>query len=125
MSELIAGENGARVLLEEIAANGGLGGIESQEARGQKKLIESDLLPTEIMWSTEQDFINLGFVFDEPLEDDPLFRPTTLPEGWEIRPAEDHSMWSYIYDEAGMQRVGVFYKAAFYDRKAHMGLVNA
>ena len=54
---------------------------------------------------------------------DPLFRPATLPDGWQ-RKASDHAMGSHIADALGRQRVTVFYKAAFYDRKAHMSLVS-
>ena len=46
-----------------------------------------------------------------------------LPEGWK-REASYHPMWSHIVDGAGKQRVSIFYKAASYDRKAHMSLVH-
>ena len=36
--------------------------------------------------------------------------------------ATDHSMWSNILDQNGMVRGKMFYKAAFYDRSAHMYL---
>jgi hypothetical protein len=29
-------------------------------------------------------------------------------------------MWSQLVDAEGVPRVAIFYKAAFYDRKAHM-----
>lgn len=116
------GETPERILVEALFG-GPDGVIEAQEARGQAKLVESELLPTEIIWSTEQDFLDLGFEFGEPQKDDPIFRPAKLPEGWKKVPT-DHSMWSAILDEQGRERVQVFYKAAFYDRSAHMGLVK-
>ncbi len=97
------------------------GGIEAQEKAGQQELVQSDKLPTEILYSSQEDFEALGFVFGEEVKGDPLFRHATLPEGWK-REASDHDMWSYIVDENGVRRVSIFYKAAFYDRGAHMSL---
>lgn len=95
--------------------------IEQQEAQGQRELVESQDLPVDTK-GTDQDFVNLGFVFGEPHKYDPLFRPATLPEGWR-REGSDHSMGSYIVDDRGRKRVSIFYKAAFYDRSAHMYLL--
>jgi hypothetical protein len=67
--------------------------------------------------------MSLGFTFGDPDPDDPLFMPATLPEGWKREPA-DHDMWSYVVDDLGRQRAAVFYKAAFYDRKAYARLVT-
>lgn len=97
--------------------------IEAQEAEGQRELVESTDLPTEINGGTGNDFKALGFTFGEPHGRDPLFRPATLPEGWK-REGSDHAMWSYILDEKGRKRVSIFYKAAFYDRDAFMSLVS-
>ena len=33
-------------------------------------------------------------------------------------------MWSSVVDELGRERAAVFYKAAFYDRRAHMTLTS-
>jgi hypothetical protein len=52
-----------------------------------------------------------------------MFRPATLPEGWR-REGSDHAMWSHIVDDQGRKRASIFYKAAFYDRGAHMSLVS-
>lgn len=95
--------------------------IEAQEKAGQSQLVHSDRLPTEVLHSTDADFEALGFTFGEPDQDDPLFRPATLPKGW-TKQASDHDMWSYVVDSLGRKRVGIFYKAAFYDRKAHMSV---
>lgn len=101
------------------------GGVEGIEASGQRALVESQSLPTDIRTAEGDDdvasYLALGFTFGEPDADDPLFRPATLPEGWEIR-ATEHAMWSDIVDERGLVRVRVFYKAAPYDRRAFMNL---
>lgn len=104
-------------LANALGIAGAAGAIEAQEKRGQQQLVNSDRLPTDLRGGQDQ-FEALGFTFGEPDPGDPLFRPATLPAGWR-REASDHDMWSYIVDEHGRQRVGVFYKAAFYDRKAH------
>lgn len=101
------------------------GGIEAQEARGQRELINSDVLPTDL--GREKDsrakYEALGFVFGATVVDDPIFQNATLPKGWK-RQGSNHSMWSHIIDERGLKRVAIFYKAAFYDRSAHMSLCN-
>lgn len=50
-------------------------------------------------------------------EDDDLFFQVELPEGWRIAPT-DHSMHSDLLDADGEIVAGIFYKAAFYDRRA-------
>lgn len=96
--------------------------IGGQEKRGQQQLVNSDRLPTEIR-GDRTDFEDLGFVLGVPDPADPLFAPVALPDGW-TREASDHDMWSYIVDELGRRRVGIFYKAAFYDRRADMHLIT-
>lgn len=98
------------------------GYIENQEAAGQRQLVNSDRLPVD-SGGTDADFEAVGFTFGPPDEHDPLFRPATLPEGWK-REGSDHSMGSYVVDPLGRRRVSVFYKAAFYDRRASMYLVS-
>lgn len=109
--------------LVDIVMLGMPGGIERQESAGQRQLLESDQLPTRILSGTEAEFLALGFTFGAHDESDPIFRPATFPTGWK-RGRSDHAMWSYIVDERGIRRVSIFYKAAFYDRSAHMGLCN-
>jgi hypothetical protein len=96
--------------------------IGAQERAGQRQLVHSDRLPTDLHTPREE-FEALGFTFGEPDEHDPMFAPATLPEGWK-REGSDHAMWSYIVDEHGRRRVSIFYKAAWYDRSAHMGLAS-
>lgn len=94
------------------------GYIEEMERDGQRQLVNSTSLPADGPWD---ELTALGFTKGEPVDD--LFVNATLPQGW-IKEGSDHAMWSYLCDERGIQRVGVFYKAAFYDRKAHMSLQN-
>lgn len=102
--------------LPHAIMGGDPGAIEDQEARGQAELVASTLLPTDM--GDRDAYEALGFRFGEP-GDDSLFLPAELPEGWTKR-ATGHNMWSEIVDSDGKHRVGVFYKAAFYDRSAHM-----
>ena len=95
--------------------------IERMEADGQRQLLESCDLPTK--GSDDPEFLRLGFTFGEPHQHDPLFRPATLPKDWR-RESTDHAMHTKIVDELGRERVGVFYKAAFYDRRADMRLTT-
>ncbi|MER6515216.1 hypothetical protein [Nonomuraea sp. NPDC001636] len=97
--------------------------IGSQEARGQQQLVHSDRLPTKRRDDRDA-YEALGFTFGAPDADDPLFTPTTLPDGWTREAADDHDMWSYVVDRLGRRRVAMFYKAAFYDRRADMHIVN-
>lgn len=97
--------------------------IEAEERRGHYEMLESIQLPARVLWSTEDDFKALGFKLEPPTSSGDLFRDATLPEGWR-REGSSHSMWTYIVDPEGYRRVAVFYKSAFYDRAAHMGLLG-
>jgi hypothetical protein len=94
--------------------------IERQEAEGQKELVEAGcFLPTEAPEDLLSFIVTEGGDLGELVVDDPLFFHATLPEGWSIKPT-DHSMWSDLVDADGVVVASIFYKAAFYDRKAHM-----
>jgi hypothetical protein len=95
------------------------GGIERQEAAGQAALVASNSkLPKDAFPVTRDQITKgTGIVFGDDFDD--LFVNVTLPPGWKLKPT-DHSMWSDLLDDKGRIRAGVFYKAAFYDRKAHM-----
>lgn len=95
------------------------GGIEASEARGQSQLVRSEVLPADCRGASRQALEAAGVVFGAPVEGDLLFVHATLPAGWQKR-ATGHAMWSDLLDERGRKRAGIFYKAAFYDRKAHM-----
>lgn len=105
------------------------GGIEAQEAAGQRALVKNDeLLPLEVRDSYVGDkrvsgktlFEKAGVVFHDEVVDG-IFQRVTLPAGWK-KVATDHSMWSKLVDDKGRERASIFYKAAFYDRSAHIGL---
>ncbi|MEI5520713.1 hypothetical protein WB388_08870 [Streptomyces brasiliscabiei] len=95
--------------------------IRAQERAGKAQLVLSDRLPTDFKGDDPAVFEALGFTFGEPDPADPLFRPASLPDGWS-KTGSDHEMWSYVLDQLGRRRVAVFYKAAFYDRRAFMRL---
>lgn len=94
------------------------GGIEAQEKAGQALLVASTNMPKELRPSREA-FEKVGFKFGADVDE--IFVSATLPLGW-YRQASDHSMWSYIMDEQGRKRAAIFYKAAFYDRRASASL---
>jgi hypothetical protein len=110
-----------------LAASLGPGGpgqvIEEQERAGQAQLLASEQLPTDLNGCNQAEFEALGFVLGDVTPGDRLFRTATLPAGWK-REASEHAMWSYIVDEHGRRRVSIFYKAAYYDRSAHMSLAT-
>lgn len=95
-------------------------GIQASEKRGQTALVNSTNMPAK-MRPSRQAFENAGFVFGEPVDD--IFVSATLPAGW-ARKATEHDMHSEILDETGKVRVSVFYKAAFYDRRADATLLS-
>lgn len=107
------------MLLDGAATRDPSGAIERQEARGQRDLVASDVLPTEIDPRSKAALEAAGVVFGEAVEGDPLFSYVTLPAGWK-KSGTDHAMWSDLLDDQGRKRAGIFYKAASYDRAAHM-----
>lgn len=109
------------LLAESVVTGSPSSFIERQERDGQRQLVNSDRLPTDC--GDKAEWLALGFMFGDPDPSDPLFMPATLPPGWQ-RQATDHSMGSVIVDTLGRERVSIFYKAAFYDRSAHMSLIS-
>lgn len=97
------------------------GGIEASEARGQQHLCQSSQLPREIKLVSYDDLEkSWGLTVQQPTAgDDELFYTVSLPAGWTMKPTE-HSMHNSLFDDKGRKRASVFYKAAFYDRKAFM-----
>jgi hypothetical protein len=93
------------------------GGIEAQEAQGQRQLVASEQIPKEIIGATREQLTALGFEFGADVDE--LFVACKLPAGWSKR-ASNHSMHSDLVDDKGRVRAGIFYKAAFYDRRADM-----
>lgn len=113
---------GIAFLLDGMATGGAERFITDQEKRGQRQLVHSDRLPSDLK-GDRAEWEALGFTFGEPDEEDPVFMPATLPDGWKRQPTE-HSMWSVIADQLGRERVAIFYKAAFYDRSAFARLTS-
>lgn len=91
------------------------GDIESQEAKGQAELAESQQLPKSDGGLRDM----LGIRTLGPSKDDDLFVDVELPLGWKIEPTE-HNMWSDLMNDSDEVVANIFYKAAFYDRKAKM-----
>lgn len=108
------------------------GGIEASERRGQDQFVASDILPTEIRdlyvpnqpmekGSGRMLLKSWGFTFGKVDPNDPMFTQARLPPGWKKK-GSDHDMWSYVVDDKGRERCAIFYKAAFYDRSAHLDI---
>lgn len=94
-------------------------GIEKQEAAGQQDLLMSDYLPRQCLYCTKEQLEAMGIRFGDDIDD--LFVSVTLPSGW-TKQATDQSMWSDLVDDKGRIRASIFYKAAFYDKNAHISL---
>lgn len=109
-------------LLQSMATGDPASAVEALEARGQQQLVTSDRMPADLRGDRAA-WTGLGFTFGEPDPADPLFMPATLPDAWTRQPS-DHSMWSHIVDQHGRRRARVFYKAAFYDRRANATLIT-
>lgn len=109
--------------LSALATMGAFGGsgreIEASEARGQEELVRSEVLPSRMSFADRKALVASGVVFGDQVDGDLLFIHVTLPPGWEKR-GTSHAMWSDLIDEKGRKRAAIFYKAAFYDRKAEL-----
>lgn len=95
------------------------GGIEAMEAHGQSELVNSEVLPTIGLFRLRQMIEDAGGKIGSMVEGDDMFTEVTLPEGWKKK-GTDHDMWSELFDDKGHKRASMFYKAAFYDRSAHI-----
>lgn len=110
--------------LEFLAAAmsmGSSGAIEHQESVGQRDLCHSDSLPSDMREGCREALESIGAKFGDIDPSDPIFIPCTLPLGW-TKKGTDHAMWSHLLDDKGRKRGSIFYKAAFYDRSAHMNM---
>jgi len=97
------------------------GGIERQEKEGQIAMIGSNHIPKIIRGATIEQLTELGFKFGA--EVDKLFIECELPAGWK-KQATEHSIHSDVLDDHGRRRASIFYKAAFYDRRAEMQMLS-
>jgi hypothetical protein len=109
----------------EVASQGFQGSPEAgnailkQEADGQRSFTTSDTLPTDMGADDRKVLEQAGVVFGDKVSGDEMFTYVTLPAGWK-KVATSHSMWSNLVDDKGRTRASMFYKAAFYDRSAHL-----
>ena len=115
--------SGLGVMIDALGQSNPSAAIERQEARGQQSFVASETLPTDMSPEDKQALDAAGVEFLGVVEDDPIFQYAKLPEGWEKR-RTDHSMWSDLVDSDGEVVARIFYKAAFYDRSAHLYLKN-
>lgn len=98
--------------------------IENQETRGQKELCNSSQLPkTDGFKDVKEICKKLGINVIGESKNDNLFYDVELPKGWKIIPT-DHSMWSKLLDDKNKEIASIFYKAAFYDRRADIGFAK-
>jgi hypothetical protein len=93
------------------------GTVQQQEAHGQAELCNSSMLPKD---TSPEDWkvLEAAGVKRIGVADD-LFVNVQLPNGWSKR-ATGESRWSELVDNNGRVRANMFYKAASYDRSAHM-----
>lgn len=110
------------MLVAEATGRGLLAGmpaaIEASEKMGQIELVRSTNMPIDLNHGL---FEKAGFKFGKRIDE--VFQEADLPPGW-TREATSHSMHSDILDERVRKRVSVFYKAAFYDRRANAHLLR-
>lgn len=111
-------ESGALPMLTRLSSNGQNDGIEDQESRGQQQFINSSSLPTKGL--VKEDLEKIGFTVIGVFKDDPLFTEVVFPKGWTKQVF--NRLASRVLDERGIERISCFYKAAFYDRRASMGV---
>lgn len=98
--------------------------IENQEAEGQKLLCQSSQLPVDVRGGDAlETYKSLGIKVIRTSEGDKLFYDVILPSGFKIQPT-DQPMHSDLLNSEGEKVGGIFYKAAFYDRKAIFGLTK-
>jgi hypothetical protein len=107
--------------LENYRASTTPGGIEAQEKQGQTDLVNAGIpyLPKQLgnYKPADDEYRTHGI---EILGDyDDIFYLVKLPDNWKLQSTE-HAMWSTLVDEQGTERADIFYKAAFYDRHAHI-----
>lgn len=109
-------------LMLEMFAGMSDGAVERQEARGQREAVgdgQHIFLACDLRNCTDEQLEAMGIQFEG--DGDGVMRPAKLPPGWELK-ATDHSMWNKLVDDQDRERASMFYKAAFYDRKARLRL---
>lgn len=107
------------MLIAEMMAVGTSASINNQESCGQAELVNSEVLPTDGIELLRKTIEGAGGKLLEKVEGDEMFTNVILPDGWK-KQATDHAMHSDVIDDKGRLRASMFYKAAFYDRSAHI-----
>lgn len=112
------------VLFEALATGDVSRAIMNQEKRGQSEVVNTSILPREVYTyqdsrTTEEQYAAMGVKVVGEYDD--LFYRVELPTGWK-KESTSHDMHSSVLDERGRKRIGVFYKAAFYDRRARASI---
>jgi hypothetical protein len=107
--------------------------IETQEAVGQIDMIKTTQLPIaveklnferdnpNIIKESKEIWGKLGIEIIDKVDE--LFFSVKLPDKWEMKTRES-SYGTYLVDEKGRERVSIFYKAAFYDRRAYADITR-
>jgi hypothetical protein len=97
------------------------GGIEAQEAQGQRDLVgKCSKLPIDGTSNKKEFWEKLGFKFTGKTIDK-IFYECLFPIGWQMK-ATEHSMWSTLLDDKDRPRASIFFKAAFYDYNSFIRL---
>lgn len=99
------------------------GAIEAQEAEGAAAMQAGDCEVIPAKGYADDELTALGFVLGPIDPKDPLFRQATLPPGWK-RIGTGHSMHTSIVDKLGRKRAAIFFKNAYYDRRAGLAVVS-
>ena len=107
---------------DKLAIAAAPGGVIEQEKQGQQQLVESTQLPIKgLLGADRPRWEALGVKVLDKHADDPLFCCVELPSGWRKVPT-DHPLWTNLVDAGGKVIASICYKAAFYDRHAHISL---
>lgn len=98
--------------------------IESQEKDGQTSFVDSDTLPLDVGGNEDRKILeSFGVKFLGAVPGDELFQYVELPPNWK-KVSTEHSMSTWLVDDKGRRRASIFYKAAFYDRRASLSLAR-
>lgn len=95
-----------------------------QEAKGQQSFLASDTLPIDMLSTHKAILEEVGVVFGDVVEGDPLFQYAELPSGWRKRACEDTSIRSCLVDNQGRKRAYIIYEPIFYKRNARLWLIS-
>lgn len=116
-------EDALDLLMRGLSTGSSSDAILGQEAAGQQSFVNSDTLPTQMSREDRETLEAAGVVFGDVVEGDGLFQYVQLPVGWK-KSSTGHSMHNDLLDDKGRKRAGIFYKAAFYDRRADLHCVR-